>query len=276
MDLSQNWKNYTYVAFDTETTGAYPLHSEICEIAAVKWVNGQIVDEYQTLVQPSHPMTDFIIGIHGISNEMVKDAPKMSAVIGEFYKFIQEAVLVAHHAPFDLGFVAVELEKANLALPTQPILCSSLLSRKVFPRSPDHKLQTLIRYLELPQGQAHRALDDAKACLQVTLKSMEKLGDVTLVRLLEKQGKDLHWSNYSIKILEEDSVYSSLIYAIRQKKGVYIVYEGGSQKGKERIIRPIGIVRNPDGDYVMAFCETSQRDKRFYLNKISFVRPMEG
>ena len=85
------WSESILVALDIETTGAYPLTSEICEIAAVKWQNGKVITEFETLVRPTRPMSEFIMGIHGITNQMVASAPKISDKILEFHTFIQGA-----------------------------------------------------------------------------------------------------------------------------------------------------------------------------------------
>src|SRR5690554_5714295 len=103
------WRSVDLVAFDTETTGKYPLSAEVCELAAVKWRDGKIVDTFQTLLKPSRPMDAEVIAIHGITNEMVENAPRMVEKIDEFREFISGAVLLAHHAPFDLGFLALDI-----------------------------------------------------------------------------------------------------------------------------------------------------------------------
>ena len=266
------WPELTIVAFDTETSGAYPLDSEICEIAAVKWEGGQIVSEFQTLIKPTKIMSDFIIGIHGITNEMVASAPEIKEKIGEFRDFIEGAILVAHHAPFDLGFLSVEFERFQQTLPSEPVLCSSLISRKIILDSENHKLQTLIKHLGLQQGQAHRALDDAKACLELTLNCLNKFGEEkTLAQILELQEKPLYWRHYSVQALLRNETTKTLVNAIEKKIKVDIIYQGGSLKGT-RTIWPKGIVRNPDGDYLAAMDDVGGQGeglvKRFYLGKI--------
>ena len=106
-DVNSNVSNFPIVAFDTETSGAYPLESEIIELGAVKWVNGKIIDRFQVLLKPRKLLEESNIRIHGITNEMVADAPSMSAHIKPFCEFINDTVLLAHHAPFDLGFLTV-------------------------------------------------------------------------------------------------------------------------------------------------------------------------
>src|SRR4051812_25854435 len=98
--LQKSWRDLTLVAFDTETTGKYPLTAEICEIAAVKYRGGEVVDTYSTLLKPSKPMGDAVIAIHGITNEMVANAPLMSEKIREVHAFFADSILITHHAPF--------------------------------------------------------------------------------------------------------------------------------------------------------------------------------
>lgn len=268
LSLGTLWKDLTFVGFDTETTGKYPLTAEICEIAGVKWRAGEVVDTFSTLVKPSKPMGDEVIKIHGITNEMVETAPSIASVIGDFRKFIGGAVPIAHHAPFDLGFVAVEFERAGLTLPTEPVICSSLLSRKVIPESGNHKLQTLIKFLALEQGQAHRALDDAKACLQVALKSMERVGEKALADILATQGGTLGWQRFSMRALEDLDTVGPIVQATREGGEVDFAYGAGSKPGKTRRIRPVGLVRSLDGDFFVGIEPEDSQAKRFFLNKV--------
>ena len=266
------WKDLTFVGFDTETSGKYPLDAEICEIAAVKWRNGEVVDTFATLIKPSKPLVAENIAIHGITNDMVENAPRMSEKIAEFHAFIQDAIPVAHHAPFDLGFVAIEFEKAGLPLPVLPVVCSSLLSRKVFPESDNHRLQTLIKFFQLEQGTAHRALDDAKACLEVGIKCFEKTGtDVVMEHAFQAQGGPLFWSRFSMRELRENPIIKNLITAVEQQRVVEMAYSAGSTPGAKRRVHPMGIVRSLDGDFLVAYAEEDQRSKRYFLEKVTFA-----
>ena len=161
LDLSLPITQHTIVALDLEAAGAYPVGYDIVEFGAVKWRNGQIVDRLQLLLKPREPMSDFIIGIHGITNEMVADAATIADRVGEIHQFLSGAVVVAHHAPFDEGFLAWEFEKAALGFPNAEVLCSSLLARQLVRDVENHRLQTLVKYFGLRAGTAHRAGDDA-------------------------------------------------------------------------------------------------------------------
>lgn len=268
MDLP--WHQNTFIAFDLETTGKYPLDAEICEIAAVKWRNGEIVSTFQTLVKPTVPMSDFVISIHNITNEMVASAPPLSAVLKNFYDFIQDGYMIAHHAPFDMGFLAHEFEKANLVLPARPVFCSCLLARNIVPECENHRLVTLVKHFGVEAGQAHRALDDAKACLQVALKCFEKVGEnARLTELFQLQGGDIPWSQFSIQALRSHAVYQKLVEALEKKVDLQIIYNGGSRPGVPRTVKPLGLVRSLDDDFLVATDGTDENPKRFFLKKIT-------
>lgn len=269
METHRPWTEYTYVAFDTETSGAYPIGSDIIEFGAVKWKNGQEIGTYQTLLKPRELLTEFNMSIHGITNEMVADAPKMSEKIREIYEFMNDAVPMAHHAPFDMGFVTVEFETHALPLLTGPALCTSLLSRKWIHGTENHKLQTLVKFLNINGGAAHRALDDARSCLYVGLECFKRMGEkTTLADAIKSQGKKLEWNEYSL-IRWNNPTVKTLIEAIYQKKDLEIFYAKSSTSSEPRKVRPMGIVRNPDGDYLQALCLRDNIAKRYYLAKIT-------
>lgn len=269
-DPKKSIYDYPIVAFDTETSGAFPLESEIIELGAVKWFKGEVIDKFQTLLKPSKELQPDNIRIHGITNEMVSAAPFMKTEISKFCDFINDSVLLAHHAPFDLGFLAIAIEKNSLRFPNNLNLCSSLISRALLSTT-NHKLQTLIKELNLVGGEAHRAYDDSYACLQVLFKSLEKLADdLTLERILGIQKKDLNWKNYLIYTSQNEKIIA-LAKAIESQKSISIVYAGGQTKNKIRPIKPLGMVRNPDGDYIQAECGLDFQRKRFYLEKIKEV-----
>ena len=272
-DIHTFWRDSNLIGFDIETSGKYPLSAEICEIAAVKWKNGQVVDEFQTLVSVRVPMSEEVIAIHNITNQMLEGARPIGTTVTEFHKFIGDGFVVAHHAPFDMGFLTIEMERARLALPRRPAFCSSLLSRKAFSNAPNHRLQTLIQYFQLTQGTAHRALDDARACLSVALKCFEKVApDATIATVLDYQAVPLLWSHYSITDLRGHAVFSVLVEALESHKDVQIIYSGGSHPGVSRTVHPMGLVRNPSGDFFVACDEGDLKSKRFFLNKITAAR----
>lgn len=264
--FKQPWSSFTWVTFDTETSGANPIGSEIVELGATKWQNGQIVDKFETLLRPREPMSDFIIGIHGITNEEAMKAPLRENEIPKFHKFIEGSLLLAHHAPFDMGFLVFDLEQLGLPLSDYPVFCTSLLARKLISGTPNHKLQTLVKHFNFPANRAHRALDDAESAWLVFLECMKKLdADASLEKIQSIQDKKIDWKDFSILNLELQGL-SKIVEAIKSKSAIEIQYDGADYF---RSVRPNGIVRNPDGDYLSAYCEIDHKVKRFMLKKIS-------
>lgn len=268
------WHDATFIAIDLETTGKYPLDADICEMAAVKWKGGQIVDSYQTLIKPTYRMSDEVIAIHHITNEMVENAPALNLKLAEFHTFISDGFILAHHAPFDMGFLAWEFEKANLSLPARPVFCTSLLSRHINADVSNHRLATLAIHFGIDAGAAHRALDDAKTCLGVGLRYFEKLGrEAKMSDLQSVQSTPLPWSRFSIEALTEREHYRTLVRALRDKREVFITYEAGSRPGQSRKVFPLGLVRNPEADFLVATEGNKEGDdtkpKRYFLDKIS-------
>ena len=125
LNLDLPWTDYTFVAFDTETSGGYPVGCDVVEFGAIKWKDGKEIDSYQVLIKPREPMSDFIISIHGITNEMVASAPDMLAVAQKIRDFFRGGVAVAHHAPFDLGFLTFEFERNKISLPNSASISDS-------------------------------------------------------------------------------------------------------------------------------------------------------
>jgi DNA polymerase-3 subunit epsilon len=272
IDLDAPWSEQTLIVFDTETSGGYPVGCDVVEFGAVKWYQGQVVDTLQVLIKPREPMSDFIITIHGITNEMVEKAPPMSEVALQIRNFFRGCVAVAHHAPFDLGFLAFEFERNRISLPSEPALCTSLLARKLISGVENHKLQTLVKHLKIPGGSAHRALDDSKACLAVALECFKRAEPRNSIReLISIQGTGLWWRDFSLLSLVNEKI-QVLVEAIQKKKTVEMIYSKGTRRGERRLVKPLGLVRNHSGDYIMGLCLIENTNKRFYLKAIEDVQ----
>ncbi len=182
----------TVAVIDFETTGLSPGQGDrATEIAAVILKNGEIVDSYQSLMNCGARIPAFIESLTGISNDMIQAAPPAAAVMREVYDFVGSYPLVAHNASFDSKFWDAELARIDRSR-RQPFVCSLLLSRRIFPQAPSHKLSALVAYANLPvAGRYHRALADAEMAasllsrLERELRERHKLNDVS-VELLRK------------------------------------------------------------------------------------------
>ena len=271
------WKSYPIISLDLETSGPYPISDDICELAALKWVNGHLEDKFQTLVRPPRPMSDFIVGIHGITNEMVQGAPSIQEVLPQIWDFLKEGIVVGHHSPFDVGFLAHEFEKHQLPLPVDPVLCSSLVARQVITGVANHKLQTLVQHLGIEGGQAHRALDDAQSCWEVLFHCIEKKKVHIFQDIFTFQGEALWWDYFSVRGRTlQSQLWKTVVGSIEEGKDLEIIYDGGSFKGQKRRVHPISVVLNPRGDFLVAQdwdkrgCGEEVRGpaKRFYFKNL--------
>lgn len=165
-----------FVVFDLETTGAKAPPCRITEIGAYRVKNGIVAEEYHTLVNPEMPIPPFIQGLTGISDDMVKDAPKFREVADDFLAFIGDSVLVAHNAGFDMRFLNHEVGKVYEDYRVgNPSLCTVQLSRKLLPDVENHKLKTLAQYFSVSLVNHHRATDDARATATIFVNLLEDL-----------------------------------------------------------------------------------------------------
>jgi DNA polymerase-3 subunit epsilon len=148
---------------DFETTGISPaMGDRATEVAIVMMEGGRVVDRFQSLMNAGVRIPSFITQLTGITNAMVATAPPAAQVMAEAGRFVGDVPMVAHNASFDRKFWVEELARAGLAAP-QPFACTVLLSRRLYPQAPSHRLGALADFHRLPRtGQAHRALADAE------------------------------------------------------------------------------------------------------------------
>jgi exonuclease, DNA polymerase III, epsilon subunit family len=168
-----------FVVFDLETTGAKCPPCRITEIGAYRIEKGKIVDEFQTLVNPETPIPPFITGLTGISDRMVRNAPKFRDVAPDFLEFIGDAVLVAHNAHFDIRFLNHEIGRIyNGYRVANPHLCTVQLSRKLLPHIENHRLHTVADYYSIRIENRHRAGDDALATAKIFVNLLNQLREM--------------------------------------------------------------------------------------------------
>ena len=155
--------NYSVVILDFETTGLSPNYGDrAIEIGAVLIENNEIVDRFQSLMNPEMKISRFIEEYTGITNQMLNSAPSIAEVMHKFTSFMAQYHLVAHNAGFDSRFLDAELQRINLQR-RQEFACSMLISRRIYPKFPSHSLEALVRCKNLKtDGVHHRALADAE------------------------------------------------------------------------------------------------------------------
>lgn len=186
-DLGLSLREATFVIFDLETTGGSAKKNRITEIGAVKVRGGEVIGEFQTLVNPQMPIPPSITLLTGITETMVADAPTIDAVLPSFSEFIRGAILVAHNAPFDMGFLRHALLTHDYPPPRAQVVDTVRLARALVTRDevPNHKLATLARYFRVPVTPTHRALDDARATVAVFDALLERAGSLGVTHVAD-------------------------------------------------------------------------------------------
>ncbi len=201
-ELGTPLREVTFVVVDLETTGGSAHDCAITEIGAVKVRGGEVLGEFQTLVNPDEPIPPFIAVLTGITDLMVASAPRIEQVLPDFLDFARGAVLVAHNAPFDVGFLRVATERLGRPWPSFGVVDTARLARRVLHRddAPDCRLSTLARVFRSTTVPNHRALQDARATVDVLHGLIERVG------------------NEGVQSLEELTTFSSRVPAALRRK----------------------------------------------------------
>lgn len=160
-----------FTAFDTETTGLNPQKGDrLLEIGAVRFSKDGVLATYNQLINPCRPIPCEASRINHITQDMVRDCPTEAAVLPGFINFIGTSVLVAHNANFDMKFVNHALASSNFSQLRNRVEDTVHLARLLFPELEKHSLQFLARHFGIDPGNAHRASDDARVCMEVLLR----------------------------------------------------------------------------------------------------------
>jgi DNA polymerase-3 subunit epsilon len=178
-------RDTTFVVVDLETTGGRTKSTDgnapdaITEIGAVKVRGGAVLGEFATLVDPERSIPPQIVQLTGITTAMVSDAPTIDAVLPMFLEFAGDAVLVAHNAGFDIGFLRAAAARCEIPWPRPQVLCTVRLARRVLSReeAPTVRLAALARLFAVATQPTHRALDDARATVDVLHALIERVGN---------------------------------------------------------------------------------------------------
>lgn len=157
-----------YVVFDLETTGTSYRYDEVIEISAIKVRDGQVLEEFSTLVNPQKPIPYGASAVNHITDDMVVDAPCFSQALMEFFEFVGDMILVGHNIQsFDMNFIYRDAEKFYGKIPDNDYIDTLRMARNVLPELSHHRLVDLSDYYGISTEGAHRALNDCRLNMQV-------------------------------------------------------------------------------------------------------------
>ena len=248
--------NQPIVVFDIETTGLDPKKDAITEIGAVKIINKEIVDSFQTFVNPEVPIPAEITKLTGIDDNMVKDAPLINQALERFKEFCGNAALAAHNAPFDLGFIKEKSKSLGWEI-NNPVIDTLVLSRELVQDVKRHKLDHLAKHFGIRLDNHHRAHDDAAATSQILLKLFEILEDMGVKRLIDINSAFTHITNlnslpaYHATILVKNKTGLKNLYKLVSKSHIDYFYR------RPRIPKSI-LMKYREGLIIGSGCEAGE------------------
>ena len=222
------------VFLDIETTGGSHTHDRITEVALIKIEGGEVTATWETLINPEIPIPIHITGLTGITNDMVKDAPKFEDIAGDLYSHLEGLVMVAHNSRFDYGFLKTEFKRMGGTL-RQRTLCTVKLSRQLYPAAKGHSLDAIMNRFGLSTDARHRGMGDVQLMLDFIEAAKRELGSVKVLEAINYQlsGPTL-----------PSSIDDSFLDKIQDVPGVYLfygdtelpLYIGKSVKLKSRVL----------------------------------------
>ncbi|MBQ7986253.1 MAG: PolC-type DNA polymerase III [Clostridia bacterium] len=245
-----------FVVFDIETTGLDKNTEEITEIGAVLVENGQVTKRWGTFVNPEKPIPAKITELTSITDDMVADAPKIGEALPEFFEFAKGAVLVAHNAKFDTGFIKEKAKKCGIEY-NFGHLDTLMLAKCLYPDLANYRLNTLTKHLNVVLENHHRAVDDAKATADIFVKMLEEL------KLLGKEDITKLNESFDMRGASKRNRANHIILLAKNLQGVRHIYEMVTKSHLEYFYRTPRLPRSlieekRDGLIIGSACEAGE------------------
>lgn len=250
---------FAYV--DVETTGLAPQRGDrVCEVAVVRCVGDTEVERFVSLVDPQRPISSGAAAVNGLSDAHLRGQPTFAAVAPPVLDLLQDAVFVAHNAPFDLSFLDAELGRLGYAPLSNPCIDTLDLARSRY-RFHSHSLSSLAWRLGLADGGAHRALADALIVRRLLNRLMRDMGARTLA--------DLEPSAAALPGGMDLPPY--LAQALRERRRLRLEYQS-KQGVTQRVVEPLRVYIAGQDLYLTAYCHLRHERRTFRLDRIVMMR----
>jgi DNA polymerase-3 subunit epsilon len=262
-----------FVAFDLETTGLSAIDDRIVEIGAVKFdASGQVIGEFERLVNPLRPSGAGARAVHGISDAELAQAETAEVVLPMFLEFLgdpSKTSLMAHNATFDAGFLGRELARLGRKMPAHTVIDTLALARKRWPKYRTHRLDFLARSLGLDPEGPHRALADSRRVrgLWLAIESERESDDRQM---------PLAYPIFDPRSpLPAPQGWGWVDAAILDARIVRIEYTGGTRGMAPREISPRRFSNRGGVAYLVALCHIDSKEKEFRLDRVKSFDVLE-
>ena len=269
IDHDRPLSDLDFVAFDTETTGLVASTERVIELSGVRFSFDGEIDRFESLIDPQQAIPPDSIRMHGIQDEDVKGQPLFADAVGGFLDLVDGAVVLAHNAEFDVGFLAHEAHRAGRRMPRVPVVDTVEISRALREDLPNHKLETISKALNCPAPTYHRALADSVTLMNVFLGLVGGMADRPLRELFALTsgvltfGPDERlwmWLPPEMEPLEE---------ALVSGGRVNLLYEPEGRRSETHEVTPRGWIRRTGATFLVAHCERDHTDRNFRLDWIT-------
>jgi DNA polymerase-3 subunit epsilon len=270
-DTQPRLTDVSFVALDTETTGLFPIMHRLVEVGAVRFrLDGQELATFQTLINPEIPIPKDVQHVHGITDRMVRGKPTIEHVLPQFIEFLghHDTILLAHNAPFDLGFLAMALTRLRIRYPPHYLLDTLDMARQLYPAWPSHSLEYVATRLKVANRAEHRALSDARLVKDIFLAVLQHVPAVRTITDLARFSLPLTFADAPVFAIEPPPGFEALTTALSERCAITIVYEHGWQRPQPRMITPRLVLEAHGVAYVIAHCHLSGAERTFRLDRI--------
>ena len=256
-----------FAVFDVETSGLSPAYGHrICEVGCLRVRNSVELARFESLVDPRRPISPGAFRVNRITAEMLRGAPTFDKIAAPLLQVIEGAVLVAHNAPFDLSFLAAELEIARLPLPENPVIDTLTLTRRAYSLARNN-LSAVVAALGVKVSPTHRALSDVQATcgvLERILADLERRqGITTLGQLIEFQGGSVPYPHSRALPLPP-----TITDALENGGRVQMRYIDARGRETDRLVRPLRVNARGDVLYLIAHCYQRGEQRTFRLDRV--------
>jgi DNA polymerase-3 subunit epsilon len=261
----QSLDSQIFAVVDVETTGLSPAYGDrVCEVGIVRAMGDEVLDTYQTLVNPQRPISPGASRVNGLRDAHVRAAPLFAEIAGEVLSRIDGAALVCHNAPFDLGFLEAELSRLHFTWAPRQVFDTLAMARRYF-NFYSNSLGAVAESLGIETPQAHRALGDALTTFEVFRHFQ---------RQLSRQGQDFGGGYRPVRAQVEPAILPPEIQeAVDHEQDILITYIDAKGEETVRLITPRRVTEMNGYVYMVAYCHMRQAERQFRLDRIARIGP---